>query len=104
MAIPVPPTETTEWAMNLILNSPANTPNREYVGEESRYQLEGWHFGEFPPYQVWNEYNHRVHNYIQWCHDSIQDLETRLIAAEQTIADQAAINTDFEARLVALEP
>ena len=82
MAIPNAPDRKTDWALTTVSNSPTGTPNKDYVGEDARYKSLGWAYGEFPPYQVLNEWQNRTHNYIVFLENAVTDLNTRVLALE----------------------
>ncbi|NRA92793.1 MAG: hypothetical protein HRU26_08930 [Psychroserpens sp.] len=78
MAIPAKPAVTLDWATQTLLNSPTNTANKDYLGEDVRYQSQGWAYAEFPPYQVFNEYQNRVGRWNDWVQLAIEDLDDRV--------------------------
>ena len=82
MAIPDAPIRKTDWALTTENNSPTGTSNKDYLGEDARYKSLGWAYGEFPPYQVWNEWNNRVHEYIEYLETAVKELDARLQVLE----------------------
>jgi microcystin-dependent protein len=83
MSLTAKPTGEVDWANTTILNSPTGTANKtEYDDGNDRFKLFGWQYGEFVPYHILNEWQHRVSKWTKWSEENLEDLDSRLTTVE----------------------
>ncbi len=71
----LPKPSTLEWASTILNNSPTGTPSREYdPADDTRFRENGWVYGEFPPYQVFNEWMYRVYKWNEYFEEQVEGI------------------------------
>ena len=73
MAIPTRPLGQIIWAQNTVSNSPNGNANKQpYL---TRMELEGWRYGEHPPYEYLNQWQYNIYQNIEWAAVALQSLQ-----------------------------
>lgn len=83
------PTESYDWAVNLIFNGPTAGPNK--IDVPAAYEQQGWLWNQKPAYEIMNGWMYSVTQWLNWTQTSLDDFEDTFLDFQDQI-DQLNID------------